>query len=243
MRKVTTIRYGTTLFTLGLVLICASCSSGNNNTKADQPERPATSAVHTNVVPHERLGPVELANAEEPAPDSSYDRNGDGALSWAELSEGVSAHTAKLDFPQRYQTTADKILRFEESSLPPGTDKESVSYDLGSEESLPGEAHFCAWAYSWIDAVETNDTSAQQDSMTRIREASKTVPSFLYIEAQLTGWLNQAELGDSVDFLWFVDELCHRDIFEIDPPTAMSIAAIRLDRSSEHEGEPTYDSP
>lgn len=208
------------LFVVIALIGLAGCSSGADDS-ANNPAPTEVSQVsgEDGVAPTERIetpapppgatqgaAPTERAEAAVPTPattpdfslapgTSSFDADGDGFMTAAELRAATNATMPEFRFPPEHQVTGDQIADQMLGSNPP-SDPASESYQIKMEYTLIGGHHRCAWERVYLEANASGDTARRQQALDALLAALPKRPMGDDSRAFIEDYYRKAQLGD-----------------------------------------------
>lgn len=156
--------------------------------------------------------------AEIPTFQSSFDRNGDGWMTWDEVSAGVESQFSAFSWPQNYQTTPNLLLSKAKSMSEVGEGESG--YQASTDYAILADANMCAWYFSWKDAFKAADNAEIERSLGQIRAIALSAPHLILVRDQLEARLNSAALGDPAPLHEMLDSFCDPTLFAALQPSA-----------------------
>jgi hypothetical protein len=134
---------------------------------------------------------------------SNFDADEDGFYTFEELEQAVAALYPSYQWPDNYQVDPNTLL----SGFAAFKDQ-GARFQAGSEYTVIGMRHQCAWEMAWLDGYREGDTALMDESLNQLRTVALENPMFIYIRDDLENMIQRAELGDPALMQRHVDANC-----------------------------------
>lgn len=211
-------RFTSMLFVIIAVIGLAGCSLGANGDEADSTPTPAPTGV-TQVSGEDGTPPTERVEVSAPPPEgtpdsslapgtSSFDADGDGFMTAAELRAATNATMPEFAFPPEYQPTGDQIADQMLGPYPP-SDPAAESYQIKMEYLLIGAHHECAWERVYLQANASSDAARQQEAIDALLAGLPKHPMDPGGREMFEDMYRKAQLGDPSGVANVVEQNCN----------------------------------
>lgn len=131
---------------------------------------------------------------------SDFDLDKDGFYTYDELQTAVNTVYPTYHWPVNYRISVETILH----RLNP-TASTHFKWEAGTEQTVIGLPHLCAWELTLRDAMYAGDTELVAQSIDQIRAVSLPNPAFIYIREYIESAVDKAELGDPAELQGEID--------------------------------------
>lgn len=170
------------------------------------PETTGSSDVPDN--PWGKEIPTGPAPTVPPNPPSDFDKDGDGMYTNEEFAEAIRYRFSEYEWPDNYQTTADRIIDSLNQDAHPNALNEAPA-----EYTIIGMFHQCAWQYALIDAAHDNDQALIDESQYQLVEIGQNKNPLARDENGkkfMRDAYDRAALGDTAQLQQIIDGDCRQ---------------------------------
>lgn len=199
----------------------------SENPDQEEPEISDEEALANKPIP-DQPGPTQPPN-----PPSSFDADGDGYYSKAELEEAIRARFPEYEWPEKYNLTPDNIIV--NSHIP-----EDATFEAPGEYAIIGRYHTCSWEVTLLEAARESDQELIDESLYQLVDLGQNKNPLSRDEegkAFMREMYNSAVLGDPADLQNWVNNNCDFAMsYFTDTEPGSSMPASFLSRQVRAEG-------